>query len=90
MDAGARISTSWRKVVRWSLSDGVPVRSLKVALIVGVILNIINQGDAMISEVPLHWPKLVLTFFVPYFVSTYGAVSFRLNTEGRYAPKTDA
>jgi hypothetical protein len=54
------------------VSDGIPRRSFLVALIVGTILNLINQGDALFGG------KLVLTFAVPYCVATYGAVSYRL------------
>jgi hypothetical protein len=49
-----------------------------VALVVGTILNLINQGDTLVSGRPLDVVKLVLTYIVPYFVATYGAVSFRL------------
>ena len=63
------------RIWRYSISDGVPRRSLIVALIVGTILNLINQGDAMIAELPLDITKLLLTYLVPYCVSTYGAVS---------------
>ena len=68
----------WREAAHCAVSDGVPRRSLIVALIVGVILNLINQGDALFSGERLDWVKLVLTFAVPYFVATYGAVSYRL------------
>jgi hypothetical protein len=59
-------------------SDGVPKRSLIVAVIVGVVLNLINQGDRMVAGEALDWTKIILTFCVPYCVATYGAVSFRL------------
>ena len=61
-----------------ALSQGVPRRSLWVALIVGTILNLINQGDRVVAGQTLDVTKLVLTYVVPFFVSTYGAVSFRL------------
>jgi hypothetical protein len=61
-----------------SVSDGVPRRSLGVALVVGTILNLINQGDALFGAVPINWFKVILTYFVPYAVCTYGAVSFQL------------
>jgi len=73
-------------VGRWSLiwlcciSDGVPKRSLVVALVVGTILNLINQGDALFAGARLNLTKLFLTFAVPYAVATYGAVSYRLRT----------
>jgi hypothetical protein len=70
-----------RKIWRYAISDGVPRRSLVVALIVGTILNLINQGDAMIAGLPLNLAKLSLTYLVPYLVSTYGAVSYRFWTD---------
>jgi hypothetical protein len=68
---------------QFALSDGVPRRSLYVALIVGTILNLINQGDAILAGGPINWAKVVLTFAVPYLVSTYGAVSYRLARQQR-------
>ncbi len=57
----------------------VVTKSLKVALVVGVILNLINQGEALfaLSYDEINFFKLVLTFFVPYSVSTYTAVSIK-------------
>jgi hypothetical protein len=66
-------------ICRCCVSDGVPRRSFSVALIVGAILNLINQGDALLGDARLNWTKLILTFAVPYCVATYGAVSFRLS-----------
>ena len=62
------------------LSDGVPRRSLTIALIVGSVLNLINQGDALIAGHDLNYLKVILTYLVPYCVATYGAVSYRLFT----------
>ena len=68
----------WSKIWLCCISDGVPKRSLAVALIVGTILNLINQGDALVTGARPNILKLVLTFAVPYAVATYGAVSYRL------------
>jgi hypothetical protein len=46
-------------------------RSLAVALIIGTILNGINQGPKIFSG--LVWWKLVLTYFVPFAVASYGS-----------------
>ena len=62
------------------VTDGVPRRSLLVALIVGTILNLINQGDALVGGAGIDFTKVLLTYAVPYCVATYGAVSFRLAT----------
>ena len=68
----------WKTVWVCATSDGVPRRSLWVALSVGTILNLINQSDALVAGRPLDLVKLALTYLVPYFVCTYGAVSLRL------------
>lgn len=68
-----RLTLAWRL----ASSDGVPWRSFKVALVVGSALNLINQGDALFGAAPINWLKLILTFIMPYAVSTYGAVSVR-------------
>ena len=72
---------NWKFVWVCAISDGVPRRSLWVALVVGTILNLVNQGDALVASRPLDLVKLALTYLVPYFVCTYGAVSYRLRTE---------
>jgi hypothetical protein len=67
------------QICLYSISDGVPRRSLIVALIVGTILNLINQGDEIVGEGHLNLTKIILTFAVPYCVATYGAVSYRMS-----------
>ena len=62
-------------ILRLCFSGGIPRRSLIVAIIVGTILNLINQGDALLGDAAVNWTRLILTFIVPYCVSTYGAVS---------------
>ena len=64
----------------------MPRRSLWVALVVGTVLNLINQGDALFGGGPVNLAKLALTYVVPYCVATYGAVSFRLRAG---APRGD-
>ena len=71
--------SDWSRVLNLCFADGVPRRSLQVALIVGTVLNLINQGDALLHGGHVNWLKVALTFTVPYLVATYGAVSFRLH-----------
>jgi len=75
------MSGRWRVACRYAVSDGVPRRSLIVALVVGTVLNLINQGGALIAGGRVDWVKFLLNFAVPYCVSTYGAVSYRLGKE---------
>lgn len=84
MTLGGPAEPKWRLLARYAASDGVPARSLKVAVVVGTLLNLINQGDALLGDAPVNWFKLLLTFAMPYAVSTYGAVAFRL-AEGKRA-----
>lgn len=69
------------RFLSYALEDGIPRRSFGVAAVVGTVLNLINQGDAMVGGRALDWTKIALTFIVPYCVATYGAVSYRLRQE---------
>jgi hypothetical protein len=79
----------WRVIWQCSIAPGVPRRSLAAAIVVGTILNLINQGDALFGGRPLDWLKLGLTYIVPYCVATYGAVAFRMEAMQRDAPPRD-
>jgi hypothetical protein len=61
--------------LRRALSWPIARRSLLTMLIVGSILNIINQGDALALSAAIDWWKLVLTYCVPFCVATFGAYS---------------
>lgn len=51
-------------------------RALRVALIVGIVLFAINQLDVVLRGdiSPVVLGKIILTFAVPYLVSTYSAL----------------
>lgn len=69
-------------VAIWDLcaANGLPRRALYVAVVVGTILNLINQGDAIVLNVAnINWFKVMLTYLVPYAVCTYGAVTAQLS-----------
>lgn len=71
--------------------SGIPravfVRSAKVAIVVGTVLNVINQGDAIFGSAKSDLFKAGLTYCVPFFVAMYGALSatrdYRKHTLGR-------
>ena len=53
-------------------------RSAKVAAVVGTALVALNQGDQLLAGTfswANSWYKLPLTYFVPFCVATYGALS---------------
>lgn len=59
----------------WQMPPGkVLMRSLKVSAIVGTILNLINQPEALLGGGDLIIWKVLLTYSVPFCVATYGAM----------------
>jgi len=63
---------------RWHALVYLPVcgRAIKVALVMGTLLMVINQGDVLLSGqlTVLVASKIVLTYTVPFSVSTYSAL----------------
>ena len=60
-----------------SVLRSVLFRAIKVALVVGTCLTLINQGDALLdgAPAPALWWKIPLTYCVPLVVSTYSAIA---------------
>ena len=74
-------------VLKIAFSKNSIIKSIKLALVVGTILNLINQGTELIQ---LDWsslniPKFFLTYLVPFSVSTYVGtrtkLEFQIGTE---------
>lgn len=59
-----------------AFEPGIVRRAIKVALIVGTIIGAINYGDKLLagSITARDMVKIVLTYLVPYCVSTWSAV----------------
>jgi len=47
--------------------------AVKVSLVVGTVLNLINQGEKVLSAQGVSWFHLVLNYLVPYCVASYAA-----------------
>lgn len=65
-----------KKIQKWMV-----VNALKIAFVVGIALNFINQGDVLLSG-NLHKVnilKLCLTFCVPFGVSLYSSYKAQYN-----------
>ena len=62
-----------RQALLQALSWRIARRSLATMLIVGSVLNLINQGDALLLSGPVNWWKIAITYCVPFCVATYGA-----------------
>jgi hypothetical protein len=68
---------------RTAIRLGIYSRSGKIALVVGTLLNLINQPQAVFGLLCLDYPatqsldkvKALLTYSVPFLVATYGALT---------------
>ena len=57
-----------------AFGDGTASKALITAALVGTLLIIINHGDTILSGTLPSLTKVVLTYCVPYCVTTWGAV----------------
>lgn len=79
-----RISGAIRgDAIRGALSWPIAKRSVTVMLVIGTVLNLINQGDALLFSGPVNWWKVVLTYCVPFCVASYGAYCAFCTGKGR-------
>jgi hypothetical protein len=58
-------------LVKSALSPPILVDSLKTGLLVGLILNLINNGHALFDGTGISWGSVLLNFIVPFCVSAY-------------------
>lgn len=58
-----------------AFGDGTPTRALVTALVVGTILVGINHGDVIARGDMPPLAKVLLTYCVPYCVTTWGAIT---------------
>lgn len=69
----------------WSavLDPGSLLIALKMGLVVGTILNCINQGECLVNLEfeKLQMGKFLVTYTVPFFVSLYTSTIIKLRQE---------
>ena len=66
------------------MGDGTPKKAIFTALVVGTLLTAINHGDVILSGLaPPPW-KVILTYCVPYCVTTWGAITGKRAQWRRY------
>ena len=70
-DAG--FISDMRQIISIALTPRIAAASVRVALVVGIILNLINQGGSLLEGKPLAVGHLLMNFLVPLCVSSYSA-----------------
>lgn len=74
-------STQTRPPIRELIfGGGTPKKAAMTALVVGTILTLINHGDVILSRQSPPLLKVLLTYLVPYCVTTWGALTGKLST----------
>jgi hypothetical protein len=64
-----------RPIVKYAFERACVLRSVKIALVVGTVLALINHYSAIIggSLDAVSAAQILLTYFVPYAVATVGS-----------------
>ena len=55
--------------------------ALRVAAVVGTVLNLINQGERLLDLSTISWLQVALNYLVPYAVASYSAARMQLDNE---------
>ena len=66
--------------VELAFGGGTPVKAFLTACVVGTILTSINHGDDILAGNYPHPLKVALTYCVPYCVTTWGAITGKLQS----------
>ena len=57
-----------------AFGNGTPKKAIMTALVVGTILTTINHGDVILAGNSPYFLKIILTYCVPYCVTTWGSI----------------
>ena len=61
----------WRRFFRVMASARIAGNAFRVALVVGTMLNLINQGEYLFAGHDLMFGNMLLNYLVPYGVASY-------------------
>ncbi len=59
------------------ISRPVAASAMRVAIVVGTCLNIINQGATIWHGGDTDWPRFLMNYAVPFLVASYSAAKAR-------------
>jgi len=62
-----------RSLIEIACSGKIVKNSLRIAVVVGSVLNVVNQGSDILAGVGVSWFHLALNYVVPYCVASYSA-----------------
>ena len=71
-----------RSLIETACARRIVLNSLRIAVVVGTILNLINQSGAILAGTGISWIHLLLNYAVPYCVASYSAAKNELAQRG--------
>lgn len=71
-----------RTLLKLMLSDPIRLSAMRMAISVGTLLNLINQGAQFFGPEPIDWWHVALNYVVPFCVAGYSAARNQLNQSG--------
>lgn len=79
----------WRRFFRVMASARIVGNAAKVSLVVGTMLNLINQGDYLFAGHGVMVGHILLNYLVPYGVASYsGARALPIHESGAKRSRT--
>lgn len=74
-----------KELLHTALTRRIVSNALRVSLVVGTVLNVINQGGALLAGSGISWPHVLLNYLVPYCVASYSAAKVQLSRDAELA-----
>lgn len=67
-----------KDLIKAASSRRIVSSALRLSLVVGTVLNAVNQGSALMAWQDIAWSQVILNYFVPYCVASYSAARNQL------------
>ncbi len=85
-----RTMSYWQRFFRVMASPKIAGNGAKVSLVVGTMLNLINQGEYLLAGQGLMIGNALLNYLVPFCVACYsGARALPIHESGRQPPRKE-
>jgi hypothetical protein len=72
-----------KHLVYADLSRTIVLNALRVSVVVGTVLNLINQGEAVLAGHAPSWLHVALNYLGPYLLASYSAARNELGSSQR-------
>jgi hypothetical protein len=74
------------ELIRSARQPAVLTGGFRVAAVVGTLLNLVNQGPAILDGAPPSWAGLVMNYLIPFFVSVYSGARIGMRNQADGMP----